>query len=174
MEKVLSADERIRRAEEIYYRRKMNAGDREIARVNVSDEKKNFGLLKKTLLQIAICVVIYLILHLVQTTNYIFSEDILNKAKDILSYDINFEQIYNNTLNYINGLWPKKEKEENNKENAAQNETQEVSLEEEPIIEETLGVAEENIEELTQEEQDVKYILENKSFIIPLNRCYNI
>ena len=175
MERALSADERIKRAEEIYYKRKMLSGNNEIARVNVNEKKKSFGLLKKTVLQIAICIVIYLIVHLVQTTNYIFSEDVLNKANEILSYDINFESAYNNSLNYIYGLLINKEKEdkEENEENIEQQETVETSTIEE-TIEGIEPIQEEIIENLTQEEQDIKYVLENISMIKPLTRYYYI
>ena len=165
MEKVLSADERIKRAEEIYYKRKMLSGNREIARVNVNEQKKNFGLLKKTVLQITICIFIYLIIHLVQTTNYIFSDDVLGKAKEILSYDINFQEIYSNSKDYINSLWVKENKDEEI--------IQEDNLEPEVITQEALEEIEtEEVisEDLTEEEQDIKYILENKSLIIPLKR----
>ena len=47
MEKTLSPDEKIRRAEEIYYRRKMIDKTRKTTRVNVSESKKDFGLLRK-------------------------------------------------------------------------------------------------------------------------------
>ena len=86
MEKTLSPDERIRRAEEIYYRKKIQATNRNSARVNVS-EKKDFGLLKKMFLQIAICILIYIIFYMIQNTNYIFSEDVIKKTNEILSYD---------------------------------------------------------------------------------------
>ena len=168
MEKVLSADERIKRAEEIYYKRKMLSGNREIARVNVNEQKKNFGLLKKTILQITICIFIYLIIHLVQTTNYIFSDDVLMHTKEILSYDINFQEIYNNSKSYINSLLTKEEKTEEivQEDNAEQEAITDEVLEEGEEVEKE-EVVEEN---LTQEEQDIKYVLENKSLIVPLKR----
>ena len=180
MERVLSADERIKRAEEIYYRRKMLSGSNDVARVNVGDNKRNFGLLKKTMLQIAICIVIYLIIHLVQTTNYVFSQDFLGKAKEILSYDVNFQEIYNSSLGYINGLWIKNNKELS-KENEEQTGNEDEQKEQEEIIETTseeqeleniTTTEEENIENLSQEEQDIKYVLENVPMIKPLAR-YN-
>ena len=51
MERLLSQDERIRRAEEIYARRKNLREKSKRATVNVS-EPKNFKLLKKIVLQI--------------------------------------------------------------------------------------------------------------------------
>ena len=44
-------------------------------------------------LQLAICAVIYIIFYLIKNTNYIFSEDVINKTKEFLSYDINFGNI---------------------------------------------------------------------------------
>ncbi|MCI8353007.1 MAG: M23 family metallopeptidase [Clostridia bacterium] len=56
------------------------------------------------ILQIAICLVIYFIFYLIQNSNYIFSADIINKTKEILSYDINIEEIFNNIINGINSF----------------------------------------------------------------------
>lgn len=103
MERTLSPEEKIRRAEEIYSRRKSGYTSRNVATVNVSNEK-NYGLFKKMILQIAICLVIYFIFYLIQNSNYVFSEDIINKTKEILSYDINIEEIFNNIINGINSF----------------------------------------------------------------------
>lgn len=103
MERTLSPEEKIRRAEEIYSRRRNGNTSRNIATVNVSNEK-NYGLLKKMILQISICLVIYFIFYLIQNGNYIFSGDIINKTKEILSYDINIEEIFNNIMNGINSF----------------------------------------------------------------------
>ena len=64
------------------------------ATVNVR-QKPEHKTIKKMLLQIAICFVIYLIYYLIQNSNYIFSEDVLNKTKEILSYNINFQEKWN-------------------------------------------------------------------------------
>ncbi len=160
MEKVLSVDERIKRAEEIYYRRKSN-NIGEIARVNVNTQRKNWGLLKKMILQILICVFIYISIYLIQTTNYIFSDDVLTKAKEIVSYDIDFNNLFNDIHNYINGLLNKEVIEESQIEETVENKLQEENVQEEVLVEELQ-------EELTQEEQDIKYVTENISLIVPL------
>lgn len=103
MERTLSPEEKIRRAEEIYSRRKRGNTSRNVATVNVSSEK-NYGLFKKMILQIAICLVIYFIFYLIQNSNYVFSEDIINKTKEILSYDINIQEIFTNIMNGINSF----------------------------------------------------------------------
>ena len=86
-----------------YSRRKRGNISRNIATVNVSSEK-NYGLLKKMILQIAICLVIYFIFYLIQNSNYVFSQDIINKTKEILSYDINIQEIITDIMNGINSF----------------------------------------------------------------------
>ena len=63
LERIASPEEKIRRAEEIYYRRRNETSRNNVARVNVNNEK-NYGLFKKLVLQILICLVIYFIFYL--------------------------------------------------------------------------------------------------------------
>ena len=95
MEKTISPEERIRRAEEIYYRRKSNNNSVRMSSSQVKDgkEKRQISLYKKAIIQVLICILIYLIFSLIKQANYIFSEEVLNKTKDFLSTDINFEKI---------------------------------------------------------------------------------
>ena len=51
MERTMSVEEKIRRAEEIYERRKRGV-ERPIATVNISEDKKDIKLLKKMIIQI--------------------------------------------------------------------------------------------------------------------------
>ena len=102
LEKAISSEERIRRAEEIYNRRRTQTGVRvPTSRVNTSTKDK-YRLYKKLMLQIAICFVIYFIFYLIKNSNYIFSEDFINKTREFLSYDINFGNIYNSAIEYYN------------------------------------------------------------------------
>lgn len=103
MERTISQEEKIKRAEEIYARRRSGYGRGNIATVNVSQEK-DFKLFKKMILQILICLVIYFIYYLIQNSNYIFSEDVINKTKEILSYDINLQEIYVEVTKLIKDL----------------------------------------------------------------------
>jgi hypothetical protein len=103
LEKVLSPDEKIRRAEEIYYRKQMQTRGKDVARVNVS-EKRNLSFFRKMFLQLLICVFLYTILYLIQTTNYVFSADVINQVRWALSYDIDFPKIYMQIGEYINSL----------------------------------------------------------------------
>lgn len=52
-------------------------------------------------MQLAICSVIYIIFYLIKNTNYIFSDDVINKTKEILSYDINFGNIQKQVTSFI-------------------------------------------------------------------------
>lgn len=103
MEKTISQEERIRRAEEIYYRRKTaSSGGVRVSSnsVNISGKTK-LSLFKKMFLQLAICAVIYIIFYLIKNTNYIFSEDVINKTKEFLSYDINFGNVYATVTSFV-------------------------------------------------------------------------
>ena len=53
------------------------------------------------IIQIIICLIIYSVFYSIINNNYIFSEDFTNSAKQILSKDINFSQIYNIIINKI-------------------------------------------------------------------------
>ena len=190
MEKTLSPDERIRRAEEIYYRRKKQDINRKSAKVNLSN-KKDFGMFRKMIFQISICVVIYIIFYMVQNTNYIFSESTLKKVNEILSYDINIKKIYEDGIKYINefsnnvGAYISRPQEENLIESngVIDNQINEENISENLEIQNTSSVEEQNIgganadvvekvekteEPISQMEIDAKDILETKSLVLPL------
>lgn len=181
MEKTLSPDERIRRAEEIYYRKKSQATGKTFAKVNVSEEN-NVGLFKKMILQILICAAIYSIFYMIKNTNYVFSEEVINKTKEILNYNIDIKKIYETSKQYIfssadvntentNTINDEIVNYNNSVVNAQeQNQTNDVntSIElEQNIGGEDIEIVDENIN-LIQMEQDAKDILATKSFIIPL------
>lgn len=186
MERVLSPEEKIRRAEEIYYRRKTKEGNRNYARVNVAEPKKDFTLFKKMLLRILICAVIYTIFYMIKNTEYIFSEDVISKTKEILAYDINLPKLYEQAKNYLSFFTnqstelsenkiEEQEAEKQNVENLEQQENIEtVNEESQETSKEPDGIGGENVEEaqevvaLTQMEQDANAIKETKSLIIPL------
>lgn len=99
MERALTQEERIRRAEEIYLRRR-NARPqyretRETTRRKQVPTIKSIKLFKKMGLQIVICLLLYCIFYLIYDTNYSFSDVTVSKTEEILNYDINFNGIYN-------------------------------------------------------------------------------
>lgn len=144
MERTLSVEEKIRRAEEIYERRKQG-NSRPIATVNVNNEKKDVKLLKKMIIQILICVSIYLVIYVVQNNQYVFSKDFTNQVNDILSYDTNFNEIYNFLKCKIESIIPK----------STENEQQPDS--------EAIGGAEENIDNSNESQQEDNQENEQKS-----------
>ena len=108
MERALTAEEKIRRAEEIYERRKNQNYRNTTATVNVSGNNRDYKLFKKMIIQVLICLLIYFIYYLIQTTNYVFSATTLNKTKEILDYDMDVKGIYteikNNFINNENQI----------------------------------------------------------------------
>ena len=153
MEKTISPEERIRRAEEIYYRRRENSNSVRMSssQVKEGNENRRISLYKKMIIQILTCILIYLVFSLIKEANYIFSEDVINKTKEFLSTDINFEvivgqvgQFFQNNQDKLDflGSWLKEnnEQEENkqsenqnteNKENVQTNNNQEQNTQEE-------------------------------------------
>lgn len=187
MERVLSPEERIRRAEEIYNRRRTENRVRvSTSRVNVKKETK-LTLYKKLILQILICFVLYFIFYLIKNSNYIFSEDFISKTREFLSYDINFGNAYNSVVEYYNNhiksFFVVEDKKEDEQQNVLTNETQENTEISNQIEEGGIGGGEdENLVENTQIEQtatqpvvqlsqmelDAKEIKENYKLNLPL------
>lgn len=105
MDRDISIEERIRRAEEIAYKRKMqNIGVRVTSVKTQNDPKPNFKLFKKITIQIICCLSIYCIFYFVKNSEFFLSEEILNKTNEILSYDMNIEKMYNDVINFFNNI----------------------------------------------------------------------
>ena len=175
MERSLSDEAKIRKAEEIYNRRKMNGVRVPTNSVNTGSTKRSYYRLKKMGLQIAICIVLYIIIYLVQNTNYIFSDTIIGKTKEILSYDINIQEKFNQVMQFIQQ--PKEteiqpQTEELNDENQEGEENQEENKEEEPQ-EKTLAATDQNetssdSSSTNQMREDANYVKEQYSLSLPL------
>lgn len=151
MERTMSVEEKIRRAEEIYARRQEGT-QRKTATVTVNNEnKKDVKLLKKMLIQIVVSLLIYLVVYIIQNNNYIFSEEFLKRTNEILSYDMNFAQIYENAKQNIEQRLNKiKEDNQGIVENTENNNESTI----ENINEDAIGGAEENSADNTSETQN--------------------
>lgn len=102
MERTISDEDKIRKAMEISARRNNNYYTNiSTARVNVSN-KKEYKMFKKMIIQILICLLIYLIFYLLNTTNYVFSNEVIKNTNNILNYDININNIIKTCQEYIN------------------------------------------------------------------------
>lgn len=188
MERVMSVEERIKRAEDIYARRNSVNGN-STARVRVNGKsKKDIKVFKKLIIQIIICLFIYGVFYVVKNSNSLFSEDIVNKAKEVLSYDINFAELYNKVCESINSFIKKDEdkKEENSQEELKKEEQKDEEQKNEKVeeqsneekqesnvtVEETaIGGAveqQEQVPQLSEEEQRILTIKNTSSFIKPV------
>jgi len=181
MERVMSVEEKIRKAEEIYYRRR----NQEIpVKETVSKpvkKKRNIKLLKKMIKQIILCLSIYIVFYMIINNNYVFSSDFINKSREILSQDINFSEIYYKILTILNKN--NQINESNEMINNQDIENKEQTKEEIQNNEENIGGAEEvttseeqNVEKvekeektLSQIEQDANYIKSTINFIKPVD-----
>lgn len=126
MEKIVSVEERIRRAEEIYNRRNsINESARYTYREPKENRKKNknYKIIKKMIIQIFVCFLIYAIFYVISNSNYIFSEDFRNSVNSVLTKETDFNKIYNDVKNYIYQALSTKDAKnvDNSKENSDEN-----------------------------------------------------
>lgn len=159
MERTISVEDKIRRAEEIYNRRRENDNRLSQARVRVdntnSTSNKNVNKrLKKMILQIIVCMLIYFTFFYIVKNDYVFSQDFKNKCEEILSYDISFNEIYKNVSDYIIFIQQEYQKIVNNstkqEEQPAENEQTE---QENSNATENTDKQEETEEQVKEEEQ---------------------
>jgi len=179
----MSVEDKIRRAEEIYNRRRENEYKSTNTRVRVENTRETTNQkinkrLKKMIVQIIVCMLIYLSFHYIVKSDYIFSADFKNKCEEILAYDISFNELYKNISNSIIVL---QEKYQTTVENKSTNDDNEGGQEEQKETHENIGGAEKEIakteesletEKLSEEEQmkkDAEDIKAKISFIKPLS-----
>ena len=179
MERIISEQDRIRRAEEIASRRRR--GTISANNINFSNEKRRMSLLTKIFIQTITSMCIFGIAYFMYQNN----SSIIENIKPVLSQDINFEEIYNkgsasvqSFMSFIEKEDSKEEKNLNNnlEENKAQENVTENVNQTETENQNTIetenqvgmgGTAETVI--LSQDEQDIAYIKENASIIMPVN-----
>lgn len=175
MEREASVEERIKRAEQIYNRRNGIS-------VDERPKKKNKPL-KRLMKQIFLCFIIYIFFYVINNSSYIFSEEFLNRTKQIFTQDTN---IYNMYLNLKDNLFKtlltdNEQSVENDTENQIESNnititTDNQSTEDLSENDENIGGATEVIQENketeenneTQLDKDVNYIKQNINFIIPV------
>lgn len=199
MEKTMSVEERIRRAEERYNKKNnwqtANVQER-IDRTSQNDKySKNDGQnsnisikrTKRLLMQIFVCLVIYIAFYTINNREYIFSENFKNDVNIFLTEKTKIAEMYSDAKSYIeNKLSGNKEVSDNpeqtegeeNKEEEKKEENSDKEKTEEPKEEkkedENVGGAEENVSDInedegkTQMEKDAKKIKSTISFIKPV------
>lgn len=180
MEKAMSIEERIRRAEDIYNRRYGNSyyssyrGSRE--------ERKKISFSRRFIKQMIICLLVYAVFYVTANREYFLSNEFRNKAEEFTSQN----EILKNTYNYIIGYVDKyfnsnnendnnqkenKEIDSNSQETNQSNEVIDNNSEKTNESEQNIGGSNEGIEEepqKTQEEIDVEEIKSRINFIVPV------
>ena len=189
MDKVISVEERIKRAEEIYNRR--NGGYSNTS--SIKKEKKKKSTTKRLFMQIFICLMIYLAFYVFTNSEYIFSEEFLNKVKESFNKDSKVYGIYLNVKSFIedkistNTEQTVENQVENEELNLTINEIKEETKNEtnNEVKEESIGGAVETVKktseqekqeqnkaekksEKTEMEQDAENIVKNIKFIVPV------
>ena len=178
MERTMTVEEKIRRAEQIHERRKQGI-DKPIETINISkNNKKDIRLLRKMIIQILVSALIYCVIYIIQSNRYVFSEDFTNKINEILSYDTNFIELYNISKDKVQDIVNKiftnnsiinKENSENNQENGNKNNTDSNQENQETNAIGGANEDEADKQNLSQEEQDIANIKNTTSFIKPID-----
>ena len=154
----------------------MQANCRTSATVNVEDVNTN-KITKKMLRQFIICVIIYISFYTIKNIPTLVPQEVMYKISDVLEYDINIQEVYENFNSYINS----KSQEQNNEglieETLAVSDSEEIieesvnninqeSIKPAQAVEETQVIEESS--SLSQMEIDAQYIKANCSIIKPL------
>ena len=123
MERV-SVEERIKRAEERYYKTKDKTYEKEeensVKVKKESNNKMKKRIYKKLITNICICLIIYGCFYQITTNQSMFSEDFKNKAKEILNKDINFIQLFSVMKKNVNNFFTQLEQNSNNLTNSTE------------------------------------------------------
>ena len=181
MEKTMTVEEKIRRAEEIYNRRNGN----NYTYQNYSQKsKKGPSLMQRMIKQIIICFMIYGIFYIVTNREYYLSHEFKNQIENKASQNEVTKKAYNwlneqipKCINQINQFTKKEEKQTEqtkNEEQQVEETTSEVKNQTEisqTINEENIGGATEETAQIekTQEEKDVEKIKNTINFIKPID-----
>lgn len=167
MERAISEMEKIRRAEEIYSRRKN--GDFVYSSENENKVKNKS--LYKLMFQLLFLFNIAIIIVAIQNKNYIFTEDFLKQAS---KYNVDIKSKINELIIYINGNDELKDKDdkviENVLKDVSTNSIEQGNVQEnksQEVIERN-NIVSENVTSLSQMDIDVNEIKEKYSFILPV------
>lgn len=195
MERLISEEERIRRAEELLERRN---SDIKILGSNTVEVPSN-GIIKKLFIQIIVCLCIYCGIYYIKNNQNEKLNEITGTIKSILEYDVNFKQLYEDAYTKIKNKVinveaegneiveensneiPKETTDNSQEENSTNSENLNVSNEDVPneslnSENENLGIGGESDENILSEpvsyelqmKMDAEYIKQNLELINPL------
>lgn len=160
MERILNDDEKIRRAEEIYYRRNNQ-------NINISGRKnaKDKGNLKtKFFLNLLLMFNIAVVIFSVQNKDYIFTQEFLGKLNQ---YNVNLGTKVTEFFSKILADEIKEESGGNNAENSIVNENSKETLNSEEITND-ITMTENAISSLSEMDLDIENLKNAYSFINPI------
>ena len=112
MERVLSVEEKIRRAEEIYNKR--NGGD--VSTYSTKENNKP-SLIHRLIKQIIVCFLIYGVFYVVSNRDYFLSQEFRDKAEKVTSQNEMLHNSYNFVMSYVDKYIGNKTEENLNTEN---------------------------------------------------------
>ena len=182
MERTMTVEEKIRRAEEIYNRRN---GTGYTYQNTTQKVKKGPSLMQRMLKQIIVCFMIYGIFYVVNNKEYYLSQEFQTQVEQIASKNETTKKAYNWLTEYIqkyiyqqnnlnNEEAPKTTNTQNNsteENNPPQAEETTSNLEtNEPSNDENIGGSSEETNEVekTQEQKDIEKVKTTTSFIKPI------
>lgn len=142
MEKTLSVEEKIKKAEEIYNRRLEKRTNYKSHYSKKNEEKVKYGIIKRMSVQIVCSIVIYTIFYVISNNQSLFSEDFRNNINIILNEQIDFNKIYKEGSNWIERMFSTFNEE--NVENTNDNKE----------IEKDIGGAEQELVENNEEKKE--------------------
>lgn len=130
MEKVMSVEERIRRAEDIYNRR--NGIHTKIEPRVATTAKKKKGTAKRLFMQMFVCLLIYVIFYAVTNREYVFSKEFRDEVTSFFTEKTKIAEWYTEVKDFISSKFnsndkaseTKEEKKDSEKDNIVQNSTE--------------------------------------------------
>ena len=173
MERIISEEDRIRRAEEIATRRR---GTIPVKNINVKNNKKTMSMFTKVFIQTVTSMCIFGIIYLLMLNN----NPIVENIRKVMSQDTDLKKLYDYSNSQINNIveWINSFNEDSNLEGKIEDVNNEIV--ENNILENTIsndieenssdtgiGGSDENLN-LSQDEQDIEYIKSYCSIIVPV------
>ena len=176
MERVLSQEEKIKRAEQIAELRRSirenypnnSVYDRRKNNLDNNEKTKNNFIVSKMMKQICICLIIYTIFFIIKNQNFIFSEEFIKQVKNILSYDVNFVEIYNNGVNFLQQQYNSENSQNENNENEENEIKKEEGEENQEKDEKKDSAKGKNDKDVSIMEKDVEFVKQNYSLKKPV------
>ena len=160
MERVMSVEERIRRAEDIYNRRNEGQYSRNINK-NRNEKGKSKSSIKKALKYICICLLIYSIFYAIQNNEHIFSEEFRNEVSGFFTEKTKIYEWYLGTKQYISNKFGILLDESNNENN--RNEEQNKKEDKEESKDENNKENVDEKEEIVNKDENAENNNENKT-----------